>query len=159
MRQTRRRLAAVVLAYVQVLAHWLARVAAPTWRWAANGRLFYRGVELTARPLERWSDVVKRDPCAYCGGRSDTEEHVIPRSKGGSNQATNIVGACRACNAAKKDQPLLQFLIIRRRERFTRHVRQGKAKRNLARRMAKRQAPLAASLAEHTVLQQFGGHA
>lgn len=43
--------------------------------------------------------------CAYCGGLSGDHvlerEHVIPRSKGGSNRVANQVIACRACNEAK----------------------------------------------------------
>jgi 5-methylcytosine-specific restriction endonuclease McrA len=43
--------------------------------------------------------------CCYCGRRSEprelTYDHVIPRSKGGRTEWSNIVTACLACNAKK----------------------------------------------------------
>lgn len=48
--------------------------------------------------------------CLYCGsdlsGRRSlaTRDHVIPTSRGGRNQWTNVVTACRACNSRKDDR-------------------------------------------------------
>ena len=43
--------------------------------------------------------------CVYCGtAPSTTVDHRIPLSKGGSNDYTNLVGACSACNSKKKDK-------------------------------------------------------
>ena len=43
--------------------------------------------------------------CCYCGERFEphelTYDHVIPRSKGGRTEWTNIVTACLSCNARK----------------------------------------------------------
>ena len=40
--------------------------------------------------------------CAYCGIQDNLEwEHVIPKSRGGSDNIDNLVLACRECNAAK----------------------------------------------------------
>jgi 5-methylcytosine-specific restriction endonuclease McrA len=42
--------------------------------------------------------------CQYCGSRSQlTVDHVIPRSKGGSSDWTNIVASCAPCNRRKGD--------------------------------------------------------
>jgi 5-methylcytosine-specific restriction endonuclease McrA len=42
--------------------------------------------------------------CQYCGSRSNlTVDHVIPRSKGGSSDWTNIVASCAPCNRRKSD--------------------------------------------------------
>ncbi len=42
--------------------------------------------------------------CQYCGARQQlTVDHVIPRSKGGSSEWTNIVAACAPCNRRKGD--------------------------------------------------------
>ena len=48
----------------------------------------------------------KPDPtCAYCGKPGPlARDHVVPRARGGPDDATNIVMACRACNSAKGDQ-------------------------------------------------------
>lgn len=42
--------------------------------------------------------------CAYCGGPGDTVDHVLPRSRGGSNNWDNLVCACRPCNNRKADR-------------------------------------------------------
>lgn len=49
--------------------------------------------------------------CAYCGGKEPLEmDHIEPISKGGANEASNIVPACRSCNAKKSNNPLIVFL-------------------------------------------------
>lgn len=60
----------------------------------------YKGVVLTRH------NVFKRDnfTCQYCGIRRDlTLDHLIPRSKGGKSNWTNLVTACKSCNAKKGD--------------------------------------------------------
>jgi 5-methylcytosine-specific restriction endonuclease McrA len=42
---------------------------------------------------------------------SFTVDHVIPRSKGGSNALRNTVAACHACNQAKGSMTADQFTI------------------------------------------------
>jgi 5-methylcytosine-specific restriction endonuclease McrA len=46
--------------------------------------------------------------CRYCGVRKKlrrlTVDHVVPRSRGGTNSLTNLVLACEPCNRAKGDQ-------------------------------------------------------
>lgn len=47
--------------------------------------------------------------CAYCNevmdvnnpARLPTRDHIVPRSQGGINGASNYVGACRSCNEDK----------------------------------------------------------
>lgn len=60
----------------------------------------------------RWSrrGVLIRDSytCAYCGGRADTVDHIIPTSRGGERTCwLNTVAACggpRSCNARKANK-------------------------------------------------------
>lgn len=51
--------------------------------------------------------------CHYCGTRltpmTATVDHVIPRSKGGTNELSNLVLACRKCNQAKGNKMPEQF--------------------------------------------------
>lgn len=57
--------------------------------------------------LEKW----KRQ-CAYCSAK-DTPlevEHIMPRSKGGSNRVSNLTLACVPCNQAKGNQDIRDFL-------------------------------------------------
>lgn len=52
--------------------------------------------------------------CRYCGGEASEVDHVIPKSKGGSDAAENLVACCRSCNASKSDNllhPTLAFEI------------------------------------------------
>lgn len=42
--------------------------------------------------------------CIYCGERSESIDHVHPRSRGGSSVTENCVPACLACNGHKSDR-------------------------------------------------------
>lgn len=49
--------------------------------------------------------------CFYCGSSGPLEvEHRIPLSRGGSNHPSNIVPACRSCNAKKGTKTESEFL-------------------------------------------------
>lgn len=52
-----------------------------------------------------WSrqSLLRRDrrTCAYCGGRADTVDHVLPASRGGGWEWANTVAACESCNRRK----------------------------------------------------------
>lgn len=56
-------------------------------------------------PLTRRA-VLLRDNyrCAYCDGPGDTIDHVVPRSRGGRHEWTNVVTACRRHNTQKGDR-------------------------------------------------------
>jgi len=51
--------------------------------------------------------------CAYCGCvmeiETSTADHVVPRSKGGSNFHTNLVAACFLCNQERGAMPAIDF--------------------------------------------------
>lgn len=65
-------------------------------------------------------EIFKRDGfrCAYCGATPQQLplhcDHVIPESKGGTDDPANLVTACRDCNGGKSNIPL--------EERRLRHV-------------------------------------
>ncbi len=52
-----------------------------------------------------WKTAIKNqwnNECAYCGSDTDlTLDHIVPRSRGGSNHTTNVLCACTKCNASK----------------------------------------------------------
>jgi hypothetical protein len=48
--------------------------------------------------------IYKRDnhECVYCGAKKDlTLDHVLPKSRGGGNEWTNLVTSCFKCNLRK----------------------------------------------------------
>lgn len=47
--------------------------------------------------------------CAYCGAKADTVDHVVPRSRGGRHEWTNVVAACLRCNGRKADHLLSEI--------------------------------------------------
>lgn len=60
------------------------------------------------------------DPrCRYCGAklskRRTTLDHVVPRSRGGADDLTNLVLACRGCNLCKGTRTLTEWLDDLRR--------------------------------------------
>lgn len=68
-------------------------------------------------PYEQWNAlrkiVFERDGlvCRYCG---DTDgpfhcDHVVPISRGGANEMSNLVVACRFCNISKSDRLLSEW--------------------------------------------------
>ena len=47
--------------------------------------------------------------CVYCGAKATEIDHVIPRAKGGTDSAYNLVASCRACNEKKSNKTLKEF--------------------------------------------------
>jgi 5-methylcytosine-specific restriction endonuclease McrA len=60
--------------------------------------------------------------CQYCGERYETSEltfdHVVPRSKGGLTNWTNVVTSCQRDNLLKADQSLQQSGLRLRRQPY-----------------------------------------
>jgi 5-methylcytosine-specific restriction endonuclease McrA len=64
------------------------------------------GFERREYLLEKW-----RRTCAYCGAQHVPleEEHIIPRSRGGTNRVSNLTLACVPCNQRKGSQTAAEF--------------------------------------------------
>lgn len=49
--------------------------------------------------------------CRYCGAPDASEaDHVLARSRGGTDHPSNLVAACRICNSSKGARPLEEWL-------------------------------------------------
>ena len=61
--------------------------------------------------------VFERDnyTCTYCGTREAPLEcdHIIPFSRGGSDELKNLTTACQRCNRQKKDKSPTEFMAWR----------------------------------------------
>lgn len=61
------------------------------------------------KPLKKRFFILQRDrfTCQYCGVKAqDTPlhiDHIIPKSKGGTNSLNNLITSCINCNLGKKD--------------------------------------------------------
>lgn len=61
----------------------------------------YKGVLLNRANLFRRDS----NECQYCGSKKQlTIDHIIPRSKGGKTNWTNLITACHRCNVVKGDK-------------------------------------------------------
>ena len=65
------------------------------------------GYEVREYLLEKYSRT-----CQYCLARNIPleVEHIVPRSKGGSNRVSNLTLSCRDCNEKKNNRPIEEFL-------------------------------------------------
>lgn len=58
-------------------------------------------------------EIIERDgfKCTYCGSGDDLAvDHVISRSRGGTDDPSNLVTACISCNAKKHNRTLEDFM-------------------------------------------------
>jgi 5-methylcytosine-specific restriction endonuclease McrA len=69
-----------------------------------QGELF--GYHLREYLLEKW-----QRKCAYCGNKEIPlqVEHILPKSRGGSDRASNLTLACEPCNVHKGTQTAEEF--------------------------------------------------
>lgn len=71
--------------------------------------------------------------CPYCGvtmrgGVADhklwpSEDHIMPRSRGGPDRAYNRIVVCRGCNGDKRNLTLAEWVAQLRRRDDDRHIR------------------------------------
>ena len=49
--------------------------------------------------------------CYYCGSLNNLSvDHLIPRIKGGRDEADNLIWACRPCNSSKHGRDMLEWM-------------------------------------------------
>jgi hypothetical protein len=50
--------------------------------------------------------------CRYCGDEANTVDHVVPLSRGGTNDLSNLTPACKPCNSSKRDRLVEEWLGV-----------------------------------------------
>lgn len=106
---------------VESLPHVALRTARCQFAWPSIVRLrYYVRVPFRRIMLSR-KNVLRRDGfrCQYCNQRERlTVDHVIPRSRGGRDQWTNLVAACIRCNNKKGNRTPEEARMALRRKPF-----------------------------------------
>jgi 5-methylcytosine-specific restriction endonuclease McrA len=47
--------------------------------------------------------------CHYCNAPANTADHIIPVSKGGGHELSNLLPACTKCNSSRQDRTLIRL--------------------------------------------------
>ena len=84
---TARELAARARRHAGARERWRSHQSGKEWKW-----------------LRILRAIIIADPCAYCGAEATVVDHIMPRSRGGSNKRRNLAPACVRCNTAKRDR-------------------------------------------------------
>ena len=73
-------------------------------RLLVKSNLFFVSSKELSRLLE--------EKCAYCKeAKSDSIDHIIPVSRGGSHSIGNLIGSCTPCNSKKRDKTIMEFRL------------------------------------------------
>lgn len=86
----------------------------------AEERWGYAGPRTPMLPEKEWWPlrwaILQRDMfiCAYCGveGEKNTKwcvDHIVPLSRGGTNEPGNLTACCSPCNSSKSDRLLSEW--------------------------------------------------
>ena len=49
--------------------------------------------------------------CQYCGNDAESIDHIVPKSKGGLHEWSNVVACCKKCNLLKADKQLSKTIL------------------------------------------------
>ena len=124
---------AVFLDRVNVVSEYDKFIHSPKWDMKLPSVISLKEyVQLSRRPAFTRFNVFLRDKfsCQYCRTRFPTQEltfdHVIPRSRGGLTEWTNVVAACSACNLRKGNKLVREagINILRKPVRPSNHLLQ-----------------------------------
>lgn len=82
---------------------------------AVNRRRARKAAAGPTHTLAEWREkcALFANLCAYCGeAKPLTRDHKIPLSRGGTDDITNILPACRSCNCKKRTRTADEFLAM-----------------------------------------------
>lgn len=73
-----------------------------------------RGVELIPEDLKEDLIDLFEGACAYCGGKIDVFDHIIPVIAGGQTERGNMIPACSFCNGSKHSRNVIEWIETKR---------------------------------------------
>jgi len=83
-----------------------------------NGQITMSG---TNREWQREQELPQE--CVFCGSREELQmDHLIPRNRGGSDSADNMVWSCRACNISRGEKGIFEWLGLKDKDKLHRLV-------------------------------------
>lgn len=63
----------------------------------------------------RWQEakciIVRDKVCVYCGAEGTTFDHIVPISRNGTTEYSNLVLSCKSCNSSKRDKDVHSWCI------------------------------------------------
>lgn len=60
-----------------------------------------------------YQEIIRFDPCVYCGGISVAIDHITPVVDGGSDRWGNLAPVCKSCNSSKRSRSVLTVMLGR----------------------------------------------
>jgi hypothetical protein len=83
-----------------------------------NGQITMSG---TNREWQREQELPQE--CVFCGSKAELQvDHLIPRKRGGSDSADNMVWSCRSCNSSRSDKGIFEWLGLKDKDKLHRLV-------------------------------------
>lgn len=75
----------------------------------------------TIREWQREQELPKT--CVFCSSQENLQtDHLIPKARGGSDSADNLVLTCKKCNTSRNDKGVFQWLGLKEKDNLHRLV-------------------------------------
>ena len=75
----------------------------------------------TIREWQQEHELLKE--CVFCGAKEELEtDHLIPKSRGGSDSADNLVLSCKTCNTSRNYRGIFEWLGLKKKDGLHRLV-------------------------------------
>lgn len=90
----------------------IERVSFDTAQMSSEGELYgidYQQGSLYQTKLRNFIFSRSKGKCSYCDEKASEIDHIVPRSKGGTDSIDNLTATCRACNEKKSNLSLKEF--------------------------------------------------
>lgn len=84
------------------------------WAYDEDRRAAHAKMSQVTGETKEYVKMIRNDPCVYCGAPCEHIDHIVPFSKGGETDWTNLAPTCAKCNLRKSTKSLLEFMMERR---------------------------------------------